>query len=97
MRLPGATAAVGLAAGVWEAAKGTMPLSLATPIPTPQGDLSVLVMLAWQADSVIAPLLGAALLLLVLPLGPAALLGAAAATVAVLVLLTRGRLQDLQA
>ena len=57
----------------------------------------MLVMLAWQADSVIAPLLGAALLLLVLPLGPAALLGAATATVAVLVLLTRGRLQDLQA
>ena len=95
--LPVATAAVVLAARVWEAAKGTMPLSLATPIPTPQGDLSVLVMLAWQADSVIAPLLGAALLLLVLPLGPAALLGAAAAAVAVLVLLTRGRLQDLQA
>jgi hypothetical protein len=95
--LPVAAAAVVLAGWTWEAAKGTMPLSLATPIPTPQGDLSVLVMLAWQADSVVAPLLGAALLLLVLPFGPAALLGAAAAAVAVLVLLTRGRLQDLQA
>jgi hypothetical protein len=95
--LPLATAAVVLAARAWEAAKGTMPLALATPIPTPQGDLSVLVMLAWQADTVVVPLLGAAVLLLVLPSGPAAVLLAAAALLGVLGLLTRRRLQELRA
>ena len=95
--LPPATAAVVLAARAWEAAKGTMPLALATPIPTPQGDLSVLVMLGWQADTVVVPLLGAAVLLLVLPSGPAAVLLAVAALLGVLGLLTRRRLQELQA
>ena len=95
--LPLAIAAVVLLARAWEAAKGTMPLALATPIPTPQGDLSVLVMLAWQADTVVVPLLGAAVLLLVLPSGPAAVLLAAAALLGVLGLLTRRRLQELRA
>ena len=95
--LPVAVAATVLAAWAWEAAKGTMPLALATPIPTPQGDLSVLVMLAWQADAVVVPLLGAAALLLVLPSGPGAVLLAAAALVGLLVLLTRRRLRELQA
>ena len=95
--LPVAVAATVLAARAWEAAKGTMPLALATPIPTPQGDLSVLVMLAWQADAVVVPLLGAAALLLVLPSGPGAVLLAAAALVGLLVLLTRRRLRELQA
>ncbi|GLI32106.1 MULTISPECIES: hypothetical protein [Brachybacterium] len=95
--LPVAVAATVLAARAWEAAKGTMPLALATPIPTPQGDLSVLVMLAWQADAVVVPLLGAAALLLVLPSGPGAVLLTAAALVGLLVLLTRRRLRELQA
>ncbi|WP_263310617.1 hypothetical protein [Brachybacterium atlanticum] len=95
--LPVAVAATVLAARAWEAAKGTMPLALATPIPTPQGDLSVLVMLAWQADAVVVPLLGAAALLLVLPSGPGAVLLAAAVLVGLLVLLTRRRLRELQA
>jgi len=93
--LPVAVAVLVLAARGWGAAKGTMPLSLATPIPTPQGDLSVLVMLAWQSDSVVVPLLGAALLLAVLPLGPAAVIGVAAALAGLLVLLTGRRLQAL--
>lgn len=95
--LPVAVAATVLAARAWEAAKGTMPLALATPIPTPQGDLSVLVMLAWQADAVVVPLLGAAALLLVLPSGPGVVLLTAAALVGLLVLLTRRRLRELQA
>lgn len=95
--LPVAVAATVLAARAWEAAKGTMPLALATPIPTPQGDLSVLVMLAWQADAVVVPLLGAAALLLVLPSGPGAVLLTATALVGLLVLLTRRRLRELQA
>ncbi len=94
---PVAVAATVLAAQAWEAAKGTMPLALATPIPTPQGDLSVLVMLAWQADAVVVPLLGAAALLLVLPAGAGAVLLAAAALIGLLVLLTRRRLRELQA
>ena len=73
-----------------------MPLSLATPTPTPQGDLSVLVMLAWQADAVIVPLLAAALLLAVLPLGQLAVLGVAAALAALLGLLTARRLRALE-
>lgn len=95
--LPVTVAATVLAARAWEAAKGTMPLALATPIPTPQGDLSVLVMLAWQADAVVVPLLGAAALLLVLSAGPGAVLFAAAVLVGLLVLLTRRRLRELQA
>ncbi|MEJ6542707.1 hypothetical protein PQI65_05830 [Brachybacterium paraconglomeratum] len=95
--LPVAVAAVVLAARAYEAAKGTMPLALATPIPTPQGDLSVLVMLAWQADVLVVPMLGAAVLLLVLPAGPGAVLLAAAALLGALALLTRRRLQELQA
>ena len=95
--LPVAVAATVLAARAWEAAKGTMPLALATPIPTPQGDLSVLVMLAWQADAVVVPLLSAAALLLVLPSGPGAVLLTAAVLVGLLALLTRRRLRELQA
>lgn len=94
--LPVGMAVVVLAARAWESAKGTMPLSLATPIPTPQGDLSVLAMLAWQADSVVVPLLGAVVLGLMLPMGPALALAAAAALCGALVLLTRGRLTALQ-
>lgn len=94
--LPVGTAVVVLASRAWDAAKGTMPLSLATPIPTPQGDLSVLVMLAWQADAVIVPLLAAALLLAVLPLGQLAVLGVAAALAALLGLLTARRLRALE-
>lgn len=95
--LPVTVAATVLAARAWEATKGTMPLALATPIPTPQGDLSVLVMLAWQADAVVVPLLGAAALLLVLPSGPGAVLLTAAAFVGLLVMQTRRRLRELQA
>jgi hypothetical protein len=94
--LPLATVVIVLAARAWEAAKGTMPLALATPIPTPQGDLSVLLMLGWHADSVAVPLLAAAALLLVLPLGSPGLLGVAAAGAGLLVLLTRRRLRALQ-
>lgn len=94
--LPVAVAVPVLAARAWDAAKGTMPLSLATPIPTPQGDLSVLVMLAWQADGILVPLLAAALLLAVLPLGPLVVLGVAAALAVLLALLTARRLRALE-
>lgn len=62
---------------VRHAAKGPMPLALATPIPTPQGDMSVLVMLSWQSDALIIIALAAALLALMVPLGHVAALIAA--------------------
>lgn len=37
-------------ARVWAAAKGPMPLKLATPMPTAQGDASVLPQLLWHSD-----------------------------------------------
>src|SRR5699024_12821792 len=60
--LPVLLALVLVAARARDAAKGPMPLSLMTPIPTPQGDLSVLSVLVWQADALLlAMLAGAAL------------------------------------
>lgn len=49
-----------------DAAKGPMPLALATPIPTPQGDASILPLVAWQADAILCALLAAGLLFLAL-------------------------------
>ncbi|UEJ83798.1 hypothetical protein Bra3105_05645 [Brachybacterium halotolerans subsp. kimchii] len=49
-----------------DAAKGPMPLALATPIPTPQGDASILPLVAWQADAILFALLAAGLLFLAL-------------------------------
>jgi hypothetical protein len=49
-----------------DAAKGPMPLALTTPIPTPQGDGSILPIVAWQADALLLALGCAGLLLLAL-------------------------------
>ncbi|GAB2539307.1 hypothetical protein [Brachybacterium huguangmaarense] len=63
-----------------DAAKGPLPVRLTMPMPTAQGDMSVIGMLAWQAD---APLLGAGAVAVVAALGllgaVPALVGAAAA------------------
>ena len=47
--LPALLAVVLVAARARDAAKGPMPLSLMTPIPTPQGDLSVIPVLLWRS------------------------------------------------
>ncbi|CAD6008505.1 hypothetical protein [Agreia sp. COWG] len=38
---------------VYDSAKGPLPLTLMAPVPTPVGDMSALVVAAWQADAVL--------------------------------------------
>lgn len=94
--LPVVLAPVLVAGRARDAAKGPMPLALSTPMPTPQGDLSVITMLAWQSDAVLLALAGGAVLLAVGPLGAAWPLGAAGALTALMILMTRGRLRALR-
>lgn len=94
--LPVLLAAVLVVSRAWEAAKGSMPLALSTPMPTPQGDLSVVMMLGWHADAVVLALAAAALLLIVLPFGPWMMMGAGAGLLALLTLLAHGRLRALR-
>src|SRR5699024_5684648 len=71
-----------------------MPLSLMTPIPTPQGDLSVLSVLVWQADALLlAVLAGAVLAGLLLLLGPVAMLPGAGGLLGGMAGMTRARLR----
>jgi hypothetical protein len=85
-----------LAGRVRDAAKGPMPLSLMTPMPTPQGDLSMLPMLAWQSDAILLALLAGVLLAALAPLGGAWLLGGAALAAAVMSLMAKARLRALR-
>lgn len=59
MLLPLALAPVLLLGRVRDAAKGPMPPQLTMPMPTVQGDASVVRMLAWQADAVLLAVAGA--------------------------------------
>lgn len=78
----------------YDSAKGPLPPSLLTPVPTPGGDLSSALVLAWQADAVLISVITAS-----------AALATGASTVAViaifavailgLVALTRQRLRNL--
>ncbi len=79
-----------------DAAKGRMPLALATPMPTPQGDLSVLTMAAWHSDALLLALGAAVLLHAVAPLGAGALLIAGAVCGGLLALDTLRRLRALE-
>src|SRR5699024_4637773 len=95
--LPVLLALVLVAARARDAAKGPMPLSLMTPIPTPQGDLSVLSVLVWQADALLlAMLAGAALTGLLMGLGPVAMLLGAGALLGAMAAMTRARLRALR-
>ena len=95
--LPVLLAVVLVAARAWDAAKGPMPLSLMTPIPTPQGDLSVLSVLVWQADSLLLAVLAGALLAgLLMGLGPVAMLLGAGTLLSTMTLMTRARLRALR-
>lgn len=83
---------------VRDAAKGPMPPQLSMPMPTAQGDMSVVRVLAWQADALLLALgtavavaLGGRLL------GVPGLLMAAALAAAVMALGARDRLRALQA
>lgn len=84
-----------IAARVRDAAKGPMPLSLMTPMPTPQGDLAVIPMLLWQSDALLLALAAAALLAGLGALGPLAVLVGAAALIGAMVMMARTRLRPL--
>lgn len=50
----------------YDSAKGPLPVSILTPVPTPAGDMAGLSILAWQADSLlIATISGTSLLVLI--------------------------------
>ncbi|HJB10106.1 MAG TPA: hypothetical protein H9786_06190 [Candidatus Brachybacterium merdavium] len=104
---PGADAAVVLlvpvllvpvlvAGRVRDAAKGPMPLSLATPMPTAQGDLSVIPMLIWQSDAIVLALLSGAALTLAGAAGTSWVLLAAAGAGVVMALMARSRLRGMR-
>lgn len=90
--LPAALAPVMIAGRGRDAAKGPMPLSLSTPMPTPQGDMAIIPMLAWQADAILLAMASGAVLAGLGLLGPAWLLGGAAVLSAAMALMSWLRL-----
>ncbi|GAA3862301.1 hypothetical protein GCM10022381_03130 [Leifsonia kafniensis] len=81
---------------VFDSAKGMMPLSLLMPIVTPLGDLSILTVIAWQADAVLVVLVAAGgLTVLFGTSGLAAAVGVLAVAAAALVALTVRRIRML--
>lgn len=86
-------AALIVAVRAFDATKGPLPLTLLTPAPSPVGDLSGLMVMAWQADSLLLSVaLAVGLAHLSATTGLLVILGAALLAVAGVVLLTRGRL-----
>lgn len=81
---------------VRDAAKGPMPLRLTMPMPTAQGDASIIPMLAWQADGPLLAIATGVLLALGAGIGPAAALIAAGAMLAVLGVGAVTRMRELQ-
>lgn len=94
--LPALLAVVLIAGRARDAAKGPMPLSLMTPMPTAQGDLSVISVLLWQADGLLLALAAGAALALLTPLGAGAMLLGAGALLGAMALMTRSRLRALR-
>lgn len=80
-----------------DAAKGPMPLALTVPLPTAQGDASVLPLLAWQSDALLLALATGGALVLAAGLGLPAALAAAALIGALLSLMTALRVRALRA
>ena len=93
--LPALLAPVLVAGRVRDAAKGPMPLALSTPMPTPQGDLVVLPMLAWHSDALLLALLSGAVLAGLGTAGPLWLPAGAAVLLAGMSLMAAGRLREL--
>lgn len=81
---------------VRDAAKGPMPLRLTMPMPTAQGDASIIPMLAWQADGPLLAIATGVLVALGAGIGPAAALIAAGAMLAVLGVGAVTRMRELQ-
>lgn len=73
-------------ARIHAATKGPLPVQMATPIPTPAGDISVLMILAWQFDAVAYGPLAAAVIVAGSLLNPWSML----ASVVLILLMARG-------
>ncbi|GAA1549547.1 MULTISPECIES: hypothetical protein [Brevibacterium] len=86
----GGTLVLGLiqiaAARIHAATKGPLPVQMTTPIPTPAGDISVLMILAWQFDAVAYGPLAAAVIVTGSLVSPWSML----ASVVLILLLARG-------
>lgn len=92
----GLLAALVVAVRAYDSTKGPLPLTLLTPAPSPLGDLSGLMVMVWQADALILAIaLGVGLAYLVATAGLLLACGAAVVAVAVVILLTYGRLNNL--
>lgn len=84
-------------ARAWNAAKGPMPVSLiSTPMPTPQGDASVIPVLVWQSDAVLLAMICGALLALASGAGPMWLVAAAVVLLGGIAAMTRSRWRALR-
>lgn len=94
--LPVLLSVVLIAGRARDAAKGPMPLSLMTPMPTAQGDLSVLSVVAWQADALLLALLAGVVLAALAVPGTGAMLLGAAPLLGAMVLMTLVRLRALR-
>ena len=94
--VPVALAPVLVALRVHAAAKGPMPLHLATPMPTAQGDLSVFPMLVWQSDAILLALMAGGLLAVGGMMGALWLLPGVVLLVLGIVLMTRSRFRELR-
>lgn len=94
--VPVALAPVLVALRVHAAAKGPMPLHLATPMPTAQGDLSVFPMLVWQSDAILLALMAGGLLAVGGMMGALWLLLGVVLLVLGIVLMTRSRFRELR-
>ncbi|MCL6422184.1 hypothetical protein Bequi_02055 [Brachybacterium sp. JHP9] len=94
--VPALLSGIVVLARIWAAAKGPMPLSLATPMPTPMGDASIAPMLLWQAGELLLVLFAAVVLgLAAVHGGPLAVLSWAGLHAAALSGLARGRIREL--
>ncbi|MGP9842793.1 hypothetical protein [Brachybacterium sp. 107] len=93
--LPAVLAPVLIIGRARDAAKGPMPLSLSTPMPTPQGDISVLPMLLWLSDAILLALVVGALLLATASSGALWMVVVATVASALMGLMARVRLRAL--
>lgn len=94
--LPLALVPVLVAGRARDAAKGPMPLILITPMPTPQGDMAVLPMLAWQSDAILLALVATAVLVVLVPHGIGAVLVGTLTMTALTALMAVRRLRALR-
>lgn len=84
-----------VAARVYDSAKGPLPPMLLTPISTPAGDLSGLMVLAWQADALLIVAITTAAILTATGASALAVTGLFLLAAMTMVALTRQRLRNL--